>query len=189
MASPGDDRAERLERFRAYLRLLARLQLDPRLRQRVDPSDLAQQTLAQAHQAYAHFPGGDAELGALLRQILARNLAHALRDHGRDRRDVGRERPLEVLLAESSARLERWLRDGEPTPGEQAARNEQALRLAEALTQLPEAQREALVLEYWHGWSLEEIGRHLGRSRAAVAGLIKRGMKQLRALLHREGES
>jgi RNA polymerase sigma-70 factor (ECF subfamily) len=189
MASPGDGRAERLERFRAYLRLLARLQLDPRLRTRVDPSDLAQQSLIQAHRAFDQFQGGDAELAAWLRQILARNLAHALRDHGRGRRDVDRERALDVLLAESSARLERWLSDGEPTPAEQAQRNEQALRLAEALTQLPAAQREALVLEYWHGWSLDEIGEHLGRSRAAVAGLIKRGMKQLRSLLRREEES
>jgi RNA polymerase sigma-70 factor (ECF subfamily) len=183
MASPGDGRAERLERFRAYLRLLARLHLDPRLRPRIDPSDVVQQSLIQAHGAFDRFKGGDAELAAWLRQILARNLAHALRDHGRECRDVGRDRPLAVLLAESSARLERWLADGEPTPGEQVQRNEQALRLAEALGQLPEAQRESLVLEYWHGWSLDEIGEHLGRSRAAVAGLIKRGMKQLRTLL------
>src|SRR5262249_21270614 len=122
MASPGDGRAERLERFRAYLLLLARLQLDPRLRTRIDPSDLAQQSLIQAHRAFDQFQGGDAELAAWLRQILARNLAHALRDHGRDRRDVDRERPLDVLLAESSARLERWLSDGEPTPAEQAQR-------------------------------------------------------------------
>jgi RNA polymerase sigma-70 factor, ECF subfamily len=175
--------ADRLERFRSYLRLLARFQLDPRLRPRLDASDLAQQTLIQANAAFAQFSGGDVELAAWLRQILARNLAHALRDHGRDRRDVGRERPLEAILAESSARLECWLAAGDPTPGEQAVRNEQALRLAEALGQLPEAQHEALVLEYWHGWSLEEIGRRLGRSRAAVAGLIKRGMKQLRTLL------
>ncbi len=66
-------------------------------------------------------------------------------------------------------------------------RNEQAVHLAEALEGLPQAQREALVLEYWHGWSLAEIGQHLGRSRAAVAGLIKRGMKHLRTHLgHKE---
>jgi RNA polymerase sigma-70 factor (ECF subfamily) len=183
---PAPDAAARLERYRAYLRLLARVQLDPRLRPRVDPSDLAQQTLIQANRAFDQFQGGDTELAPWLRRILARNLAHALRDHGRDCRDVGREVPLEAALAESSARLERWLTDGAPSPGEQAARNEQFLRVAEALAELPEAQREALELEYWHGWSLEEIGRHLGRSRAAVAGLIKRGVKQLRGRLRPE---
>jgi WD40 repeat protein/serine/threonine protein kinase len=37
-----------------------------------------------------------------------------------------------------------------------------------------------------HGWSLAEIGARLGRSPAAVAGLIKRGLKQLRQDLHEQ---
>jgi RNA polymerase sigma-70 factor (ECF subfamily) len=56
--------------------------------------------------------------------------------------------------------------------------------MAEALDSLPEAQREALTLHYLQGWSLDDIGRQLGRSPSAVAGLIKRGLKQLRLLLH-----
>jgi DNA-directed RNA polymerase specialized sigma24 family protein len=39
------------------------------------------------------------------------------------------------------------------------------------------------VLQHWHGFSLAEIGQHMGRSPAAVAGLIKRGLRQLRGLL------
>jgi RNA polymerase sigma-70 factor (ECF subfamily) len=49
---------------------------------------------------------------------------------------------------------------------------------------LPEAQREALTRRYLQSWSLEDIGQHLGRSPTAVVGLIKRGLKQLRLLLH-----
>jgi RNA polymerase sigma-70 factor (ECF subfamily) len=174
----------RLERFRAYLRLVARLHLDPRLQGKLDPSDVVQQTLLQAHQALKQFRGQTSgELAAWLRQIMARNLAHAVRDLGRDKRDVARERSLEAALAQSSARLEGWLAAEQSSPSERAEGNEQALRLAEALQELPEAQREALVLQHWQGWSLTEIGAHLGRSVEAVAGLIKRGLKQLRLLL------
>jgi RNA polymerase sigma-70 factor, ECF subfamily len=175
---------EGLERYRAYLRLLARLHLDERLRGKLDPSDVVQQTLLQAHQARGQFRGsGDGALAAWLRQILARNLAHAVRDLGREKRDVGRERSLEQALDASSSRLEAWLAAEQSSPSQRAQRNEQLLRLAQALADLPEAQREAVVLHYWQGQSLAEIGDQLGRTPAAVAGLLHRGLKQLRCLL------
>ena len=61
--------------------------------------------------------------------------------------------------------------------------DEQLTRLAKALTALPEAQRTALVLRYCQGWSVADICAHLGRSPTAVAGLLKRGTRQLRDLL------
>ena len=178
-----------LGRFRSYLRLLAQLHLDPRLRGKVDPSDLVQQTLLQAHQARDSFRGqSQAELAGWLRQILARNLAHAVRDLTRARRDVARERSLEQALEQSSLRLETWAAAAESSPLEQAQRNEQALRLAGALEALPEAQREAVVLHYWQDWPLADIGRHLGRSPAAVAGLLQRGLQKLRTCLKEANE-
>jgi RNA polymerase sigma-70 factor (ECF subfamily) len=169
-----------LERYRSYLRLLAGLHLDPRLRGKLDPSDVVQQTLLQAHQGLPGFRGQQAQLAAWLRQILARNLAMAVRDFARGKRDLARERSLEAALAGSSERLGAWLAAGQPSPSEEAQRHEQAVRLAEALGRLPEAQREALVLQHWHGWSLAQIGEHLGRTPAAVAGLLHRGLEQLR---------
>jgi RNA polymerase sigma-70 factor, ECF subfamily len=172
-----------LERYRAYLRLLARLHLDPRLRGKLDPSDMVQQTLLQAHQGLTGFRGQDAQLAAWLRRILARNLARAVRDFARGKRDLAHERSLEAALAGSSERLGAWPAAGQPSPSEEAQRHEQAVRLAEALGRLPHAQREALVLQHWQGRSLAQIGAHLGRSPEAVAGLIKRGLKGLRELL------
>ena len=184
MPDRDNDVAPRLERFRSYLRLLARLQMDPRIQGKVDASDVVQQTLAKALEARDQFRGEtDAQMAAWLRQILTRHLANVVRDFGRNKRDVARERSLEAGVNESSARLEAYLAAEQSSPSQRAERNEQVVRLSQALAALPETQGEALTLHHLHGWTLEEVGRHLDRSETAVAGLIKRGLKALRLQL------
>src|SRR5262245_14866136 len=184
MSREGDEGGPALERYRPDLLLLARLRLDPRLRGKLDASDVVQQTLLEAHQARGQCRvTGEAEVAAWLRKILAHNLANALRDFLRDKRDVRREQSLEAAVEESSRRLDAWLAAEQSSPSERAARHEQGVRLAGALTELPEAQREALTLHHLESWPLEEVARHLGRSREAVAGLIKRGLQELRKRL------
>jgi RNA polymerase sigma-70 factor, ECF subfamily len=176
--------AERLEPYRAYLRLLARLQLDPRLRGKLDPSDLVQQSFVKALQALNQFRGQtDAELAAWLRQILVRTLANAVRDLHRDKRDALRERSLEAALDQSSARLESWLAAPQSSPSQRAEANEQLLCLSAALELLPDGQSDAILLHHLQGWTVDAVALHLDRSPAAVAGLLKRGMKQLREAL------
>jgi RNA polymerase sigma-70 factor, ECF subfamily len=181
MNDPVDDPGANLERFRDYLRLLARLQLPARLQGKLDPSDLVQQTLLRAYQALGEFRGlSMGELSAWLRRILTHVLANAVRDFSRGRRDVALERSLEAAVEDSSLRLENWLAVADPTPGEAADRNEQLLTLATALTTLPQDQRDALLLRYYEGMSLAEVAGQLGRTRPAIASLLRRGLAQLR---------
>jgi RNA polymerase sigma-70 factor (ECF subfamily) len=183
-ATEGDGRE--LERFREYLCLLVRLQIGPRLQSKFDPSDIVQQTLLEAFARREQFRGGEAELAAWLRQILVHNLADAIRAFGQARRDVGRERPLRASVQESSDRIESWLAAEQSSPSQRAERSEEAVRLAQALACLPEDNREALVLHYFQGEPLAEIARQMDRTPASVAGLLKRGLKQLRNRLNEE---
>jgi RNA polymerase sigma-70 factor (ECF subfamily) len=174
----------RLLRYRNYLRFLARLQFDPRLRGKLDPSDVVQQTLLEAVAKKEQFRGGtEAEYLAWLRRMLIHNLADALRAFRQAKRDLGRERAIEEALQNSSARLAASLADSGPNAAEQLERQERAVRLADALEQLPDRQRDALVCQHWHGWPVARIAQHLDCSAEAVAGLLKRGLKQLRDLL------
>ncbi len=171
------------EAFRSYLLLLARLQLDQGLGGRIDPSDVVQQTLLEAHAKAAQFHGDDAALLAWLRQALANNLRDARRALRRARRDVRREQSLPDAVEQSSARLEGILAAPDSSPSQRAVRGEDLIRLADALTQIPTAQRDAIVLHHLQDCTLAETARRLGRTDAAVAGLLHRGLKKLRALM------
>jgi RNA polymerase sigma-70 factor (ECF subfamily) len=175
---------EQLDRYRQYLRLLARLQLDSRLHGKVDPSDLVQQTLLSAHEKRDQFKGRtEAEYLGWLRQILANHLVGVVRRFGTHRRDVARERSLEASLEESAVRLGLWVAAEGSSPSQQAMRHELHLRLADALAQLPEAQRQAIELHHIKGCTVAETAQKMRRSKTAVVGLLFRGLKKLRQLL------
>lgn len=170
----------RLERYRDYLRLLARTHLGSQLKNKVDDSDIAQETLLRAYQALDSLEyRGEAELMGWLRTLLISTLTDVFRRYHRGIRDADLERS----LARSSALLEAWLAGDEPSPSSQMVRQEELLQLAEALHGLPEDQRLALEYKHLQGLSLEEIGHRMGKTRASVAGLLRRGLEQLREVL------
>jgi RNA polymerase sigma-70 factor (ECF subfamily) len=183
MTNETDEPQRTLERFREYLHLLARLQLNPRWQGKVDLSGVVQQTLLEAHQAWdVLLRMSEAEQAAWLRKALAHNLTDEVRKLSAVSRDVGRERSLEAALEDSSARLESWLAT-EQSPVQRAIRNEELLRLAEALAELPEDQRRAVELHHLQGLSLAEVAEHLHRSKGAVGKLLYRALEKLHTQL------
>lgn len=185
MAVPPDVERDKWERFRPYLRMLARNQLEAHLNAKVDPSDIVQQTMLEAHLADQQFRGQSTEeRAAWLRRILARNLADEVRKYGRQKRDFGMEQSMQAALQESTMRMEGLLAANESSPDERAMHNEQTLRLAAAIESLPDDQRRAVILHHLQDHSAAEIATILQRTDAAVAGLLRRGMKRLRELMH-----
>lgn len=180
---PG--RPHDFEQYRSYLYLLARSHIGPRHQSRLDPSDIVQQSLLDAHQKQHQFRGhSEAERMGWLKQILANNLADAVRGLTRAKRDVARERSLDEQVGDSFSRVDGWLADVQASPSQQAVRSEELLGMADALAGLPDAQREAIVLHHLQGLPLAEVGRQLDKTPAAVAGLLHRGLKRLRELMN-----
>jgi RNA polymerase sigma-70 factor, ECF subfamily len=184
-----DELGDRLERYRPYLRLLARLQLDPRLRAKLDSSDIVQETMLKAWKGLDQFRGtSEAEVGAWLRQILANQLAEELRKFTRPGRNIRREEALYAGVERSSSCLEALLRDNAIPPDKEVERREQILRLAAALEGLDPYQRGAIEMRYFDQLPVAEIGRIMDRSEKAVRGLLFRGTKMLRANLNTSSE-
>ena len=178
MADDGDELAQRLESFRNYLLLLARAQLDGRLRGQLDPDDLVQQTLARAVEKRDRFRGSDdAQRAAWLRTLLSHTLIDAARKLARA---GGVARSLEASLEQSSVRLEAFLAADQTSPSGQVARQERLRRLADALAALPDDQRRAVELKHLQGLALIEVARRMGWTVPAVAGLLQRGLRALR---------
>ena len=174
------DYEQMLERHRSYLMLLAHARIRPVNGRKLDSSDIVQQTLLDAYAKRDQFRGStDEELAAWLREILKHNLLDALRDQNRDKRDVRRERSLQATIDQSFSRADQWLVAAQSSPSQRAIKQEDLFRLSNALTELPEAQREAIVLHHLQGLKLAEVALELGRSESSVAGLLFRGLSKL----------
>jgi RNA polymerase sigma-70 factor (ECF subfamily) len=176
-----------LDEFRGYLETLTFIQVSPRLRSKFGLSDIISQTLLEAYRSLDRIRALD-EPGRKrwLRRMLVNNLLEEIKHWTRGKRDYRAEQVLEADADASSCRLQSWLAADEDSPSDQVVEQEEALRLLEALSTLPERQCEALILQRYHGWKLREIAEHMNCTVNAVAGLHANGLKKLRELLESE---
>jgi RNA polymerase sigma-70 factor (subfamily 1) len=173
-----------LERWRAYLECLTHIHVGPRFRGRFGLSDIVQKTILKAWRNMDRIQELDPQSQQhWLRGKFNDTLIDQIREEQAACRDYRREHSMDESLEMSSYGLRNWLTEDETTPLEKLAERERALRLVDALTQLPERQREALILQRWHGWKLREIADHLECTTNAVAGLLAHGVDRLRQLL------
>jgi RNA polymerase sigma-70 factor (ECF subfamily) len=172
-----------LELYRRYLELLARVEIGPRLRGKVDPSDIVQETFLDAHRGMAGFRGtNENQFLRWLRQILAAKVADLFRHYiGTQARDVRLE--IEGAFDRSSALLGHGLVALQSTPSQQASQREQAVLLANALGELPDDYREVLVLRHLEGLTFPQVAERMARTLDSVEKLWMRGLARLRQVM------
>jgi RNA polymerase sigma-70 factor (ECF subfamily) len=182
MGQPGDWIEER---HRNLLKLYVRqYQLDARLRRRLDSSELVQDALLKAVQN-AHQLRDQAE-GARIKwlQVILKNVViDRIRHEFSQGWDAGKEQDLVKAAEESSVRLENQLAAKDPSPSSQAAHHEFLFRLAVAIEQLPERQRDVVILKHQDGLKVAEIAQHLGEEPKIVSNLLYRGEAKLCELM------
>jgi RNA polymerase sigma-70 factor (ECF subfamily) len=163
---------------RPYLLLIANQDLNPALSARLGPSDLVEETVAEALRDFARFEGRtEPELLAWLRRILRNNLTNVHRDNiAAAVRPIGREEP------GANGRVDQVADPGEsPSARERVRERDEAVR--RALQRLPERSRQAIVLHLWEKLTFAQVGEQLGCTEEAARKLFQRAAEELAPLL------
>jgi len=192
-AARGDERAVRslLEKHRGRLRRMIAARLDPRLAPRLDPSDVVQETLADAARRLTDYlRDRPLPFYPWLHRLAADRLARTHRDHvGSTVRGIGREERLDGPSHEetTSTRLVDRLAANDTTPGRRMAREERRLLLSRAIERMGEADREILGLRYVDQLAFAEIAAVLEIELGAAKMRHLRAVDRLRGLLEEAG--
>jgi RNA polymerase sigma-70 factor (ECF subfamily) len=184
----GDGRAlgRLLERHRPGLRDFVEARLDPRLRARLDPSDVVQEAQWEVARRIDDFlRRRPMPFHLWVRKTAFQRLLNLRRDNRlRARRSVDRE----VAWPErSSLLLARPLLAAGPSPSQQLAAREFADRVARAVAELPEADREVLLMRHAEQLPYEEIACLLEVEPAAARKRYGRALIRLQKVLSDHG--
>jgi RNA polymerase sigma-70 factor (ECF subfamily) len=175
-----------LAQHRPYLRQLVELRLDPRLRPRVDPSDVVQEAQMEAvRRLDAYLERAPMPFRLWLRQLAYDRLVMMHRRHLKAAR---RARGLEIGLPEqSSLLLAQQLLAADPTPSQKLNQQELARIVHQAVAQLPDADREVLLMRTFEGLSFDEVGYLLGIDPATARKRHGRALLRLHKILSEGG--
>jgi RNA polymerase sigma-70 factor (ECF subfamily) len=177
--------------YRNYLRMVVRTGLGPRLRERVELSDVVQEALVEVVRQFPQFTGqNEAALVGWLRRLVGQKLADLGRYHSRAKRaGEATALPLDAAPAgggrpgEESGRLLDMLALSQTSPSQAVSKREMLGLLADAFAGLPEQEADVLWLYYADSLSFEAIGQRLELSRKSVRGIYARGLKHLKRSL------
>lgn len=174
---------ELLGRYRDRLRKMVRLWLDDRLRGRVDPSDVIQETYLEASRRLNEFLAKpDVSFFVWIRFLARQQLAQTHRRHlGAQARDAARDVSLLADAdAESPRALAAQLACQLTSPSTAAMRSELQQKLQELLNGLDPLDREILVLRHFEKLSNLETAQSLGLKPTAASNRYVRAIERLK---------
>lgn len=175
------------ENYAPKLRRAIAIRLDPRLKNRLDPSDIVQEALIEAAKGIDNYiEDSPLSFYLWLRMIALRRLFNAHREHlDAERRDVRREISLDrrFFIEASSDALADELMARDATPCTLAAQAERKQRILTALEGLDQMDREVLTLRHIEQFSPGETAEALGIELSAASKRYVRALDRLRQAL------
>jgi RNA polymerase sigma-70 factor (ECF subfamily) len=184
----GPEAVDRLlGEFRAPLRRVIDLRLDPAIARRVDASDIVQDVLLEANQRLVEYlKKPDMPFHLWLRHLAQDRIIDTHRRHRlAQRRSVDREQPIARpgWADESSVSLVAQLIDTERTPTSEAIQHELVRKLEAAINQLSEDDREIVLMRHHEGLSNQDVAKSLNLTEAAASMRYLRSLRRLKDVL------
>jgi len=178
-----------LEHYRARLKRIIQIRIDPRLQGRIDPSDVLQDTYIDVHNRIGELTDGDLPFFLWLRLKLAHRLTDLHRFHFRKKRHSAGEVSIAgaAMPNASSASVASLLVGALTSPSDAAARAEAAERIEAVLNSMDEVDREVIVLRHFEDLSNSETATVLNLSQNAASNRYVRALRKLKASLDPSG--
>ena len=187
-AQTGDCRAfgQLFAEYRPYLHQLITLRMDPKLRSRIDPSDVIQDTQVEAFRRLEEFVKRQPMPFRLwLRKTACERLNQLWEYHVTTaRRSLSREVALPDLSSQS---LTQRILAKHSTPSQQLSRRELTSRVNSVLAQLSDTDREIVIMRHYEELSYEEITAVLEITTAAARKRYARALLRLQDHLAQSG--
>ena len=174
--------AEYIEPFRIELELLATSQMGLLLRQKIDPEDIAQETIISAVSNWNLFrndPDSNEQLWAWLKTILINEIRENYRRYTTLSRDMNREMSLVSDPSQSCAGINAYAQSDVASPQDMALRRERLEKLRSALRTLPVDEQQAVVGRYINQMKIKEIAELLQMSEKMASDRVFRGLNKL----------
>ena len=183
-----DAEGELLGMHYEFLENVAKKEIGKKQPQKIAALDLVQDTMIRAHVHFSEFRGTtQSELTAWLHRILVNQLANARRDLWREKRNIGREQPIDGDERRGKAPIDPSGDD--ETPSKRAATKEESDQVRLALASLKDDYREAVKLRCWERLTFAQIGYRLGRSEEAARKIWSRAIQKLQHVLKSSSRS
>jgi RNA polymerase sigma-70 factor (ECF subfamily) len=175
-----------LKRHRPGMRSIVALHLNPRVLARIDPSDVVQEAQAEVVRRLDDFLARrPMPFHLWARRTAYERLLDLHRHHLlRGRRTVAAE---VALLDHSSLLLAAPMLAAQTSPSQEAERRELASRVSAAIAELPDPDRDILLMRHAENLPFAEIACLLGIEAAAARKRFGRALIRLQAALGRAG--
>lgn len=185
-SADGDELVDAFSEHYSRLERMIEFRLDHRIRNRVDPADILQDSFIEAQRRLPGFLENRAvSMFVWIRQLTLQRLIDVHRSHFRDKRSVSQEVRLDRVApnAATSMLIANELVGEVSTPSRQLSRKEDIQRLQVAIDQMDSIDQEVLALRHFEQLGNKEVAEILNLGVTAASNRYIRAMGRLAEIM------